>query len=183
MRQGRGSWGPGGQSPPPWILTRIKTKYSPSNGLGLLLAPSRFSYFHTAQWGLFWTFLRVDVNKHESSHIMFLGINECGKIPPVQQLAHLGWRSLVYCNFSVEFLGLQSFDLLFDWLKKYWNMSFYIERVLLLSWNDSIAFISKVETVASIVVMHLWVFFMHGFSMQHERHEELVSNKVSIAAF
>ena len=69
-------------------------------------------------WGLFWTFLRVDVNKHESSHIMFLGINECGKIPPVQQLAHLGWRSLVYCNFSVEFLGLQSFELLFDWLKR-----------------------------------------------------------------
>ena len=139
------------------------------------LPPSRFSYFPTALWGLFWTFLRVDVNKHESSHIMFLGINECGKIPPVQQLAHLGWRSLVYCNFSVEFSGLQSFELLFDWIKKYWNMSFYVEIVLLLNWNDLIAFISKVETVASIGVMHLWVFFMHGFSMQHERHEELVS--------
>ena len=115
-------------------------------------------------WGLFWTFLRVDVNKHESSHIMFLGINECGKIPPVQQFAHLGWRSLVYCNFSVEFSGLQSFEFLFNWLKKYWNMSFYIEIVLLLSWNDSIAFISKVETVASIGVMHLCSFHARLFN-------------------
>ena len=115
-------------------------------------------------WGLFWTFLRVDVNKHESSHIMFLGINECGKIPPVQQFAHLGWRTVLSTATLVySFQGYKVLSCYLIGSKKYWNMSSYMEIVLLLCWNDSIAFISKVETVASIGIMHLRVFSCTAF--------------------